>query len=520
MLFYIFLFAVSQEHHRQRAWARSFGLWLVVEVVVVSSAIVFFTHVLVPSFIMTDVSKIRTRLIESLQEYHKTMNKFKNTDRIHEENDHSDTDEDEEKEGEKEGEKGKRDKGRHGVSFNAASYLFLSTKMAKLYPELKVAQIIQAFSTPWPKQSYHRASDVTKQYDRRFQAIVKSIQMVIMFFVTSFISIPPSFQDMVIHMSTTAISGYTALLHVHLYRIYPVLVAVPTLLIAAILHFFVQSNKQKGQLEFARLFGQGSSGNNKVHIDTNDKLVGAKDKDMIKEEEEISSKPSDVQHLNRRQSVALGISIANKAMEVVRNADFHAFQENDTESGNNETSMEFSSESDDYDLSTDSSDVPPAIYQMTTPSPKLVMGTDLKFTSLKPSLIFKSAEDVPASSIEESFELSSDSDSPEVDPNNVYQGEFEFENLFAPVEEIVVCLHSEEVDKDGPHSLQDTMEMHKGTAASLSDGIIISNQWDFDSALCFSSDDDIEKSSVSDDDSESTADDEFLSLSNSSDDSF
>jgi hypothetical protein len=51
MLFYIMLFALSQEVHRQRAWARSFGMWLVMEVLVASSCMVFVMHVLIPSLI-------------------------------------------------------------------------------------------------------------------------------------------------------------------------------------------------------------------------------------------------------------------------------------------------------------------------------------------------------------------------------------------------------------------------------------------------------------------------------------
>jgi hypothetical protein len=190
--------------------------------------------------------------------------------------------------------------------FNAANYLFLSTKMAKLYPELRVAQIIREFSTPWPKQSYHRATNVNKEYDRRFDAITKSITMILMFFVTSFISIPQSVQDMVIHMCTTAVSGYTALLHVRLYRIYPVLVVVPTLLLAAVVHFIVQSNKMKEKIEFARVFDINNSHNEPIELGEQKSNVESSDR------HEVSSS-----HLNRRQSIVQGIKVASMAQRTL-----------------------------------------------------------------------------------------------------------------------------------------------------------------------------------------------------------
>jgi hypothetical protein len=287
MLFYIFLFAVSQEVSRQRAWAQSFGMWLVVEVLLVSSAMVLITHVLIPSFAMSDVSKIKKRLLTSLQDYHKKM-MLRERERertamglssisdVHEEqedssNDDSDLEEDlDGVKGEGRIEKTKRkrfnneadsERIKDATKFNAAKYLFLSYKMAHAYPELKIAQIITEFSTPWPKQSYRRATDVSKTYDRKFQAIQKAATTIVMFFVTSFIRIPPAIQDMIMQVGTTAVTGYTVLVHLQLYQIYPVLIAVPTILIAAIVHFVVQSSKANSKLEFARLFGRQNDKN-------------------------------------------------------------------------------------------------------------------------------------------------------------------------------------------------------------------------------------------------------------------
>ena len=69
MLFYIFLFALNQNTNRQEAWFRSFILWLILDIVFVSTAEVFFTHIVVPSMIMKDVTKIKQRMMENLSTF-------------------------------------------------------------------------------------------------------------------------------------------------------------------------------------------------------------------------------------------------------------------------------------------------------------------------------------------------------------------------------------------------------------------------------------------------------------------
>jgi hypothetical protein len=93
-------------------------------------------------------------------------------------------------------------------------------------------ELRRSFESPWPKQSYHRATDVNKEYDRRFDAITKSITMIVMFFVTSFISIPPVHTQYPRH-GDPHVYHFSLLLHIRLYRIYPVLLVVSTLLLAA-----------------------------------------------------------------------------------------------------------------------------------------------------------------------------------------------------------------------------------------------------------------------------------------------
>jgi hypothetical protein len=139
------------------------------------------------------------------------------------------------------------------VEFNTAKYLFLSYRLACQYPDMKIAQIIRQFSTPWPRQSYHRVTDMSQEYQSKFAALSRSISMVVMFFLSNLLTVPLAIQDMIVQMATTTVTGYTVLLHIQLYHVYPLLVAIPTIFVALVVHFFVQSNRSQGKVAFAKM---------------------------------------------------------------------------------------------------------------------------------------------------------------------------------------------------------------------------------------------------------------------------
>ena len=74
MLFYILLFALTQTGPRQNAWFQSFALWLVVEILLVSTMIVLITHILIPSLIMKDITQIKRRLMDNIRDFNDKVN--------------------------------------------------------------------------------------------------------------------------------------------------------------------------------------------------------------------------------------------------------------------------------------------------------------------------------------------------------------------------------------------------------------------------------------------------------------
>ena len=104
---------------------------------------------------MKDVSKIKIKLLETIQRYKETINE-NSQENMDDELDQS--------------------------QFNAAEYTFVSTRVAKEFPALKESQIILRYSTPWPKQSYGSTKSVSSSYSKKFSFISKNFYLNYLYF--------------------------------------------------------------------------------------------------------------------------------------------------------------------------------------------------------------------------------------------------------------------------------------------------------------------------------------------------
>jgi hypothetical protein len=250
MLFYVFLFAVSQDSHRQIAWGRSLGIYLLLDIVLISTVMVIFMHVLLPSLIMRDVGKIKKKMIESIERFYESIGKEKKEEDGNRKSERKSTEDDDDNEDNNEKDQLHRKKQMKPLNkekivksgqedkimpaFNAAKYLFLSYRLASIYPDLKASQIILSYSSPWPKQDYQHITNVKSDYSGRYSAITRSISIIVIFFLTNLLATPIAIHDMIFQIATTAMMGYTLFVHLQLYYIYPVLVMIPTVFICAV----------------------------------------------------------------------------------------------------------------------------------------------------------------------------------------------------------------------------------------------------------------------------------------------
>jgi hypothetical protein len=330
MLFYVFLFALSQDSHRQAAWGRSLGIYLFLDIVLISTLMVIFMHVLLPSLIMRDVGKIKKKVAESIKEFYVKMDQDMEKKaqgkqlRGKKKNYHSDSNDDEDnyfdgKEGSyddldydplhltkrsnhdikmtnrKQQETAEDPDRKRRIVFNAVKYLFLSYRMAEQYPDLQASQIILQYSSPWPKQDYKHIKDVKSNYSDKYSGITRAISIIVIFFLTNLLATPLAIQDMILQICTTAAIGYTILIHIQLYYIYPALVIIPTLALIALV-FVAKHYYQKKR---------------------NEEVVKSEAESLIKEKKTTpaSGLLTTSSVTTRRQSLQLGVQLAARLKE-------------------------------------------------------------------------------------------------------------------------------------------------------------------------------------------------------------
>jgi uncharacterized membrane protein len=322
MLFYILLFALSQDGHHQRAWGQSFAIWLVTDMILVSTATVLVFNVFIPAWTMKDVGMIKKKLVTNVINFYKEAAAKEKQNQKRKTN-LKDVDEDD-------------PDNKNKKLFNSAEYFFLSNRMASFYSELKIAKMILSFQTPWPKQSYqHLSQDVSQVYAMKFSTVQRSLSIVVLFFLTSFLSVPISVQDMIVHIASTATIGYTFLLHLQLYQIFPVLVIIPTIFLGVVIHFIIKANRSKRQQEETKLLNEIRKEHVQDYNDFDDiqKLRNEDDDEennqklrSLEESKDLEAKQQAHQHKDRRRSIQQGVSILKKAEDYLNKRRSNTFQ--------------------------------------------------------------------------------------------------------------------------------------------------------------------------------------------------
>jgi hypothetical protein len=212
LLFYVYLFAMTQTHSRQTAWFRSFIMWFIFDLFIASTGAVLVSHLLIPLYVMTDIRKIKQKVLGDIISF-------------------------------------QENKGRPShapiVSFNSAKFLFTSHRVASLFPDLPQSALILQFQTPWPKKSFKREKKkVSSTYERRYAFVGQAISRVLIFFLSGLIRLPPVVQEMLAHVASNSGLGYIVLLMIDLYLIHPLFPLVPIVALGLVVHFLIQSQHQ------------------------------------------------------------------------------------------------------------------------------------------------------------------------------------------------------------------------------------------------------------------------------------
>jgi hypothetical protein len=204
MLFYVFLFGVIQNIHQQRAWTQSFGLWLLMEILLISTVLVLVSDVWLPMMLVDGVARCNNKLLEVIGQ----MSAMKDDDFMLV----SPT-----------------------MRFNAVEFFFASHRVASRFPSLLTSQAVLQFRTPWPRQSY---GALRRMQNTRWWSWVTNVPELMislaMMLLSLFSAAPQQVQSLTIEVLLSGGMGFVVGVHVLLYRVYPVLVVLPAVTGASI----------------------------------------------------------------------------------------------------------------------------------------------------------------------------------------------------------------------------------------------------------------------------------------------
>ncbi len=180
MLFFTLWFAVRKDKDLEQAWARSFAAYLVLDMIFTASVSVLIQHVLIPLTASREIDHIKETLIETLMHYNKDNHRgSKRVSDIEQNNAYLNI-----------------------SSFNAAKFIFVSSRLAVEYANLKVAKIISSYRTTSPTLPYNF---YTPALVREFASGVCNLPTKTLMY---YVSMPSLLQDLIMHIVFTCLMGY------------------------------------------------------------------------------------------------------------------------------------------------------------------------------------------------------------------------------------------------------------------------------------------------------------------------
>ena len=136
-------------------------------------------------------------------------------------------------------------------------YFYVSSRVARQFSTLRESKIIKNFNTPWPKKSYQYTVNVSASYSSKLRIITSSISMVMIFLLTSIVSIPPPLQDLSMELMVatgfgSGVGGFTSI-----YAASPVVAMGSLLVLCIVLHFYAKWTAAASDEDLIELRGKG-----------------------------------------------------------------------------------------------------------------------------------------------------------------------------------------------------------------------------------------------------------------------
>jgi hypothetical protein len=279
MLFYVFLFGVTQNIHQQRAWTQSFGLWLLMEIVLTSTVLVLVSDVCLPMMLVDGVARCHNKLLAVIGQVSTTQDE-------------------------------EADFVSPAELFDTAEFLFASHRVARRCPSLMVSQAVLQFRTPWPRQSY---GALRRVQNTRWWSWVTNVPELVVWLVLLVLSLfsaaPQQVQSLAVEVLFSVFVGALVGVHMLLYSVYPVLVVLPSVVCVGLgvlwRHWSVRSSAVVPEEVAGPPEGRATG-----------ELVSAAEA-----------------HVGRRASIQAGVVLLQGMQEAMDNEDIYSVSSNSSEDG-------------------------------------------------------------------------------------------------------------------------------------------------------------------------------------------
>ena len=188
-------------------------------------------HLLIPLYVLTDLSKIKNKVVEILVLFQRKYLKHNQNQNNLNNNQNNNIE-------------------LRNNEFNSVKYLFVSWKVASLFPEFQESQIILQFKSPFPTKRLvieEEMKSLSEQYEEGI--ILTSLTRLATYYLTSILSFHQLFQDTIIQFICNSVVGYLWITMYRLYKIQPLLLLVPIICIiicvSLLIIYYQQQSNQK-----------------------------------------------------------------------------------------------------------------------------------------------------------------------------------------------------------------------------------------------------------------------------------
>lgn len=215
MLGYVLYFGADARFYLQSAWARSFALYLFIDVIFTSTIFVCFFHMLLPLCISQDIYDMKTKLTTLIHQFNSNYAASRQVQPTNSTSSNSI---------------------KALPKFNASNYFFISKFIAKEYLNLHVSKFILHYATEFPRRAsyqHNEENDVQTMYKLSIEAFI------------GFLNLPLWIQNTFIHLSCMFLIAVTIYYNVLIYEIQAEVIVISIFVYLVMIHFFYSACKSR-----------------------------------------------------------------------------------------------------------------------------------------------------------------------------------------------------------------------------------------------------------------------------------